>query len=125
MVLIVQKEFIRYFQTLQYKGNPIVYFHNLMYDARLIMCFSKDLFVKNINKNNKIYEMEIRLSAKKWLILKDSLALIPSKLANFPSMFNLTTTGPKEIFSIQLLQSLYIYCWNNSRRWTFRITTME
>ena len=42
--------------------------------------------------------MEIRLSSKKWLILKDSLALIPSKLANFPSMFNLTTTGPKEIF---------------------------
>lgn len=83
------------------KGRDcIVYFHNLGYDGRFLIAGRvEDL----IMKGNAIYQMvlvrPIPGTSKDYkVVLRDSLALIPSRLAAFPAMFHLETTGPKEIF---------------------------
>lgn len=75
----------------------IVYFHNLSYDGRM---FADQNIVKITMAANRIIEMVIEFeyqfgdrTKKKWMHLRDSYLLIPSKLANFPSMFD---TNEKE-----------------------------
>ena len=72
----------------------IVYFHNLSYDGRM---FVDQNIIKITMASNRIIEMVIEFENKKWLYLRDSYLLIPSKLANFPSMFG-TDEKEKKVF---------------------------
>ena len=89
-----------FIEMLESRGRDcIVYFHNLGYDGRfLISGRVEDL----IMKGNAIYQMVLIREGSggkdRRIIFRDSLALIPSRLAAFPTMFHLETTGPKEIF---------------------------
>lgn len=72
----------------------IVYFHNLSYDGRLFA----DQEIRSINMNgNKIIQMDIAVTPTFVIRLRDSLMLIPSKLANFPKMFK-TKEKSKQLF---------------------------
>lgn len=76
----------------------IVYFHNLSYDGRL---FANQSIVSIKKNGNKIIELGILVfkegvgSTK--ILLRDSLMLIPTKLAKFPSMFR-TDEKEKKMF---------------------------
>ena len=80
--------------------DSIVYFHNLGYDGRFLVSGQvEDLIIKG----NAIYQMVLvradpHTNKKYRLVFRDSLALIPSCLAAFPSMFQLQMVGPKELF---------------------------
>ena len=83
------------------KGRDcIVYFHNLGYDGRFLIAGRvEDLIIKG----NAIYQMVLvrpvpGTGRDYRVVFRDSLALIPSRLAAFPSMFRLEMVGPKEIF---------------------------
>lgn len=76
------------------KKDIVCYFHNLGYDGRFLVY---GIVTKIIMKGKKIYSMVIK-AGKNCVIFKDSLALIPSALSNFPSMFGIEQVGPKELF---------------------------
>ena len=69
------------------KGKKlIVYFHNLTYDGRMFC--EQDIY--NITMaGNRIIEMVIMPYKDVYITLRDSLMLIPCKLASFPAMFHL------------------------------------
>ena len=72
----------------------IVYFHNLSYDGRLFVNHE----IRSINMNgNKIIQMKIAVTSSFTICLRDSLMIIPSKLANFPKMFK-TDEKNKQVF---------------------------
>ena len=72
----------------------IVYFHNLSYDGRLFVNHE----IRSINMNgNKIIQMKIAVTSSFTICLRDSLMIIPSKLANFPKMFK-TDEKSKQVF---------------------------
>ena len=84
----------------------VVYFHNLSYDGRMFV--DCELYSVKMN-SNKIIEMKIFLPSRNILILRDSLMLISTKLANFPSMFK-TKEKCKKVFpySFVSLQSIEV-----------------
>lgn len=90
----------RFIEMLDSRGRDcIVYFHNLGYDGRFLITGKVDDLIM---KGNAIYQMVLIREGSggkdRRIIFRDSLALIPSRLAAFPSMFHLQATGPKEIF---------------------------
>ena len=85
---------IQFLKEVKKVNNPIVYFHNLSYDGRMLAKYG---IIKAVLKCNKIYAMTILYDGKK-IKFRDSLALIPDKLANFCQLFNLGDDGEKEIF---------------------------
>lgn len=76
------------------ENNSIVYFHNLGYDSRLMNNFK----IQNaIDKGSRIMTETIIYNDKK-IHLKDSYALISTKLEKFNSMFKLNQDIQKEMF---------------------------
>ena len=82
--------------------NTIIIFHNLKYDLNFIAKYFNT--VEHDVARGKVVMTwagtylgngQMPLSSAKHIIVKDSAALIPCKLAAFPKMFNLET-GPKE-----------------------------
>lgn len=72
----------------------VVYFHNLSYDGRMFV----DHKIYSVKMNsNKIIQMKVMIPNGLSIILRDSLMLINTKLANFPKMFN-TVEKSKKIF---------------------------
>ena len=81
-------------KTKKQNKKIIVYFHNLSYDGRLFV----DHEIRSINMNgNKIIQMKIAITKSYCICLRDSLMLVPSKLANFPKMFK-TNEKSKQVF---------------------------
>ena len=75
-------------------NNAVVYFHNLQYDSKFFINYGAT--GELIGKGHKDYLITLNYN-NKTITLKDSLALIPKKLADFPKMFNLAA-GDKECF---------------------------
>jgi hypothetical protein len=72
-------------------GRHIVYFHNLKYDWNVI-CQNPHIRVTSILKSDgNYYSVQFRYF-KKHFEFRDSYKYIPRKLADFSSMFQLTTT---------------------------------
>lgn len=71
---------------------PVVYFHNLKYDAHVIGRFLQ--VIGSLEKDGQMYTMKI-MHKKKMIVLKDSYKLIPRRLSDFKKMFNLDF-GKKE-----------------------------
>ena len=106
----------RFIDLLDSRGNDcIVYFHNLGYDGRFLITGKVDNLIM---KGNAIYQMVLVRgdgeTARK-IIFRDSLALIPSRLAAFPSMFRLQMVGPKEIFPYHYYNEETMYVGKASR----------
>ena len=69
--------------------KSLIYAHNLGYDGRIILSElpENELKIKHcITKGSLMYELEINYN-NKTLIFRDSMAMIASKLKNFPAMF--------------------------------------
>lgn len=96
--IVKSKAFFAYRNKDGKKTGPdkkvIVYFHNLSYDGRM---FADQNIIKITMGQNRIIEMVIKMECGKWLYLRDSYMLIPSKLANFPGMFG-TAEKEKKVF---------------------------
>jgi hypothetical protein len=81
----------------QLPNNSYVYFHNLTYDASMLL--NNLVFGNVINScvhNNKIMSLTI-LYGKKTIFIRDSYCLISKPLRSFPKMFNLNII--KEIYA--------------------------
>jgi len=86
----------RFIQKLnELKRDCLVYFHNLSYDGRFLLWGKVESVLL---KQRKIYSLVLKTDSNHKLHFKDSYAIITHKLALFPQMFGLETTGPKEIF---------------------------
>ena len=81
----------------QLPHNAVVFFHNLGYDSRFFARFGAS--GRGIIKGNKNYSMNIEVG-NKHIKLRDSLAIIPTALRNFPKMFQLPEQQ-KEVFPYQ------------------------
>lgn len=81
-------------------SNPIVYFHNLTYDINFLSTF----IISGIKDKTGRWisaELIIKINdTRRMIYLRDSYSLIPSKLSQFTSMFNIPTT--KEIMPYHL-----------------------
>ena len=92
-------------------NNIIVYFHNLSYDGR--MFYNAENIIGITLKGSKIYSMKflcLNEKGKKPKIIKfkDSLQILPTKIANFKTYFHLKGNYDKEIIP---------YEYYNEKRW--------
>ena len=71
----------------------LIYFHNLSYDSRFLMKYG---VTSSIIKGSNTLSFVLKYNNKE-LHFRDSLALIPGKIEQFPKMFNLPKTK-KELF---------------------------
>ena len=76
--------------------NALIYFHNLSYDMNFLLKHFDSVKGNPIIFNGRDMSYKV-IYNKKTLTLRDSYALISSKLEQFPSMFKLNT-GVKEAF---------------------------
>lgn len=80
-------------EFLSHQEKPIVYFHNLGYDANFLIKHGAE---QVIQKGTRMYSLKVKYNHKT-IMIRDTLALLEAKLKVLPSMFNLDS-GDKEIF---------------------------
>lgn len=84
-----------------------IYFHNLKFDGWLF----KDFMIREmVYHGGRLYSMSILMypdGDKKFIVLKDSLALISVPLRKFPSMFNLESLE-KELYPYNIINKLAV-----------------
>jgi hypothetical protein len=82
-----------------YPDNSLIYFHNLKYDICFLINTSKAQDVKIIKRTGTVIQVTLKYKKKK-LTFRDSLCIIPAKLASFGEMFNLKVH--KEVMAYKL-----------------------
>lgn len=84
-----------------------IYFHNLKFDGWLF----KDFMIRDmVYHGGRLYSMSILMypdGDKKFIVLKDSLALISVPLRKFPTMFNLESLE-KELYPYNIINKLAV-----------------
>jgi hypothetical protein len=83
-------------------GNSLIYFHNLSYDINFVVN-KLDRVSNPIIKNGRTMSLTGYFKGKKF-VFKDSYSIIPSRLKEFPRMFQLES-GDKEVFPYQYYSS--------------------
>lgn len=68
--------------------KSMIYFHNLRFDFSFLIDYATTIKSRSIERNGALYKMEMVYNNKNFKF-KDSHKLIPMKLKNFNSMFNL------------------------------------
>lgn len=91
-----QSEFLNYCAT-----NEIyrIYFHNLKFDGWL---FKNYKITNLVYHASKLYSLTIYFN-NKHIELRDSLAIIPNKIANFKTMFKLNEESEKDLMPYELV----------------------
>lgn len=92
------------------KQTTILYAHNLVYDLTYLIPHMQ--IINTIKKGNRFLNMKAMFMKKITLIFKDTLSIIPMKLATFGQCFNLEQSKeimPYKYYSTNLINSNSLY----------------